>query len=367
LKRGAYSGTLKFHCTKVLIALAFLAFTAAAMMAGAQTARPQYPFYDFAPTPPMGWNSYDAFGDTVTEDEVMANAMYVKERLLSHGWNYIVIDFRWYDPEPPGNDFLLNKLRTGAKLSSDSFGRLLPAENRFPSSANGKGFRPLADRLHKMGLKFGVHYMRGIPRQAVLAKTPIADSAFTAADAGDPNRPGEWCPDMFGVRSNPAGQAWYDSLFKLFAAWGVDFVKVDDISPNYRTGESEMIRRAIDKSGRAIVYSISAGPPAQSDAENVATHVNMWRISSDFWDRWSSLNLQFDLMYPWHDFTGSGHYPDADMIPFGHIAIRSKAGGDELCSHPSVRSGCPLRTKLCFGDSETSHPLIIFLKRTKAG
>jgi len=121
-------------------------------------------------------------------------------------------------------------------------------------------------------------------------------------------------------------------LFKLFASWGVDFVKVDDISPNYRTGESEMIRRAIDKSGRAIVYSISAGPPAQSDAENVATHVNMWRISSDFWDRWSSLNREFDLSYPWHDFTGPGHYPDADMIPFGHIAIRSKAGGDDRVS-----------------------------------
>jgi hypothetical protein len=209
---------------------------------------------------------------------------------------------------------------------------LLPAENRFPSSARGKGFKPLADKLHEMGLKFGVDYMRGIPRQAVQAKTPIADCEFTAADAGDPSRPGEWCPDMFGVRSNAAGQAWYDSLFKQFADWGVDFVKVDDICPNYRTGESEMIRRAIDQCGRAIVYSISAGPPAPRDAGHVLTHVNMWRISSDFWDRWSSLNQQFDLMYPWHDFAGPGHYPDADMIPFSHICIRSKAGGnDRVC------------------------------------
>jgi alpha-galactosidase len=351
MKREAFRTTSNFCCTTVLFALAFLASTSVAMMAGAQTVTPQFPFYNFAPTPPMGWNSYDAFGDTVTESEVLANARYVKEKLLPHGWNYIVIDFRWYDPEPPGNDFLLNKLRTGAKLPADGFGRLLPAENRFPSSANGKGFKPLADRLHKMGLKFGVHYMRGIPRQAVLAKTPIADSKFTAADAGDPTRPGEWCPDMFGVRSNPAGQAWYDSLFKLFAAWGVDFVKVDDISPNYRTGESEMIRRAIDKSGRAIVYSISAGPPAQSDAENVATHVNMWRISSDFWDRWSSLNRQFDLMYPWHDFTGPGHYPDADMIPFGHIAIRSKAGGGDRMSRFSHDEQIMLMSFWCLAPS----------------
>ena len=349
MKRGPYTTTLKFRCKPPLITLAFLVSASVAMMA--QSVRPQLPFYNFAPTPPMGWNSYDAFGDTVTEAEVLANARYVKENLLSHGWNYIVVDFRWYDPDPPGNDFLLNKLRTGARLPADSFGRLLPAANRFPSSANGEGFKPLADKLHKMGLKFGVHYMRGIPQQAVRSGTPIADSKFTAADAGDPSRPGEWCPDMFAVRNNPAGQAWYDSLFKLFASWGVDFVKVDDISPNYRTAESEMIRRAIDKSGRAIVYSISAGPPAQSDAENVVTHVNMWRISSDFWDRWSSLNHQFDLMYPWHDFIGPGHYADADMIPFGHIAIRSKAGGDDRVSRFSHDEQIMLMSFWCLAPS----------------
>jgi len=289
-------------------------------------------FYAFAPTPPMGWNSYDAFGDTVTEEEVMANAKYVKEKLLPHGWNYIVIDFRWYDPEPTGDDHALNQKRMGAKLPADAFGRLVPAENRFASSADGKGFKPLADKLHAMGLKFGVHYMRGIPRQAVNAKTPIADSKFTAADAGDPTRPGEWCPDMYGVRDNEAGQAWYDSLFKQFADWGVDFVKVDDICPNYRTAESTMIRRGIDKCGRAIVYSISAGPPAQRDAEHVQTHVNMFRISTDFWDRWSSLNPQFDLMSVWKDRVGPGCYADADMLPLGHICIRSKAGGSDHVS-----------------------------------
>jgi alpha-galactosidase len=324
------------------LAFAWIAFTAATPLAGAAapgattasapsvSAPPA--FYAFAPTPPMGWNSYDAFGDSVTEDEVMANASYVKDKLRPHGWNYIVIDFRWYDPEPTGDDHALNQKRTGAKLAADPFGRLVPAENRFPSSAGGKGFKPLADKLHALGLKFGVHYMRGIPRQAVQAKIPIADSDFTAAEAGDPSKPGEWCPDMFGVRNNDAGQAWYDSLFKLFAAWGVDFVKVDDICPNYRTAESAMIRRAIDKSGRAIVYSISAGPPAQRDAQHVQTHVNMFRISTDFWDRWSSLSPQFDLMSVWHDRVGPGCYADADMLPLGHICIRSKAGGnDRVC------------------------------------
>lgn len=340
-----------------LLTAAMFAGISPAPEAAAQVASPPpstqktLPFYAFAPTPPMGWNSYDAFGDTVTEDQVLANAKYAKDKLLSHGWNYIVVDFRWYDPEPTGDDHTLNQKRMGAKLPADAFGRLLPAENRFASSADGKGFKPLADKLHAMGLKFGIHYMRGIPRQAVNAKTPIADSKFTAADAGDPTRPGEWCPDMFGVKDNEAGQAWYDSLFKQFAAWNVDFVKVDDICPNYRTAESTMIRRAIDKSGRAIVYSISAGPPAQKDAEHVQTHVNMFRISTDFWDRWSSLNQQFDLMNTWHDRILPGCYADADMLPLGHICIHSKAGGDDRVTRFSHDEQTTLMSFWCLAPS----------------
>lgn len=157
-----------------------------------QSAPAQPAFYTFAPTPPMGWNSYDAFGDSVTEDEVMANARNVKDKLLAHGWNYIVVDFRWYDPEPTGDDHALNQKHSGAKLAADAFGRMVRAENRFPSSAGGKGFKPLADKLHDMGLKFGFHYMRGIPRQSVNNKTPIEGSTFTAADAGDAELTGKW-------------------------------------------------------------------------------------------------------------------------------------------------------------------------------
>jgi alpha-galactosidase len=286
-------------------------------------------FYAFAPTPPMGWNSYDAFGDSVTEDEVLANAKYVKEKLLPHGWNYIVVDFRWYDPEPTGDDHTLNQKRTGAKLASDAFGRMVPAENRFPSSAGGKGFKPLADKLHEMGLKFGFHYMRGIPRQSVNSNTPIEGSTYTAADAGDPRNMCGWCPDMYGVRNNEAGQAWYDALFRLYASWGLDFIKVDDFSNPYRQSEIEMVRKAIDQCGRPIVLSTSAGPTPVREADHVKTHANMWRISGDFWDTWTKLNQQFDLMNSWRGVGGAGHFPDADMLPLGHICIRSKAGGND--------------------------------------
>jgi hypothetical protein len=283
----------------------------------------------------MGWNSYDAFGDTVTEDQTLANAQSMHDHLLAHGWNTIVIDFRWYDPQPTGNDRLLNRTRTGAALAADSSGRLLPAPDRFPSSANGLGFKPLADKIHALGLKFGLHLMRGIPRQAVLANTTIAGSNFTATDAADPSDKCPWCPDMFGVRNNPAGQAWYDSEFALLASWGLDFVKVDDLSVPFHADEIAMIRHAIDKSGRPIVFSTSPGPTDVQHADQIKMLANQWRISGDFWDQWKKLNHQFDLFAQWSvaNATGPGHYADGDMIPFGHIAIKSAMGGRDHFTH----------------------------------
>lgn len=284
------------------------------------SATPNY--WSWAPVPPLGWNSYDAFGDSVTEQETLDNANYMKKHLLAHGWKYVVIDFRWYDAVPTYNDYDLTRDRAGAQLAADEFGRMIPATNRFPSAANGQGFKPLADKFHAMGLKFGFHMMRGIPRQAVIAKTPIEGSPFTAADAANPTDTCGWCPDMYGVRANAAGQAWYDSCARLWASWGLDFVKVDDFSSPYHTPEIEMVRKALDKCGRAIILSTSAGPTPVTQANHVKTHANMWRISGDFWDEWPKLNHQFDLLAQWQGVGGPGHWPDADMIPFGHIGIR---------------------------------------------
>jgi hypothetical protein len=288
-------------------------------------------YWAFAPTPPMGWNSYDAWGTSITEDETLANAQYMKDHLLSHGWNYMVIDARWYDTVSSYDDRDFNKERVGAKLTADEFGRMLPALNRFPSAAKSQGFKPLADKIHAMGLKFGFHMMRGIPRQAANAKTPIDGSSFTAADAADPKSLCGWCPDMYGVRNNEAGQAWYDSMYRLYASWGLDFVKVDDLSSPYHAEEIEMIRKAIDKCGRPIVFSTSAGPTDRKRADHIKTHANQWRISGDFWDRWKDLDHQFDLLATWQGIGGPGHFPDADMIPFGHIGIKCTiAGKDRL-------------------------------------
>jgi len=277
-------------------------------------------------TPPMGWNSYDAFGDNVVESEVLANAHYVAEKMQPVGWDTVVVDYCWSDPGAHDNN---RNTRTNAPLAADQFGRLLPATNRFPSAVDGVGFRPIADAVHALGLKFGIHVMRGIPRNSVWANLPIEGSSFTAADAGNKNDICRWCPDMFGVSSNAAGQAWYDSCARLWAGWGVDYIKVDDLSQPYHTAEVEMVRNAIDKCGRAIVFSTSPGETPIRDAAHISAHANLWRASDDFWDNWRSLNRAFTLGARWHDFAGPGHWPDADMLPIGHLSVSHRSVGKD--------------------------------------
>lgn len=276
-------------------------------------------------TPPMGWNSFDSFGDSVTEAEVIENASYMEQHLLGFGWDTVVVDFRWYDPLADSGNRLN---RVGAKLEADAFGRLLPAPNRFPSAEGGTGFKRLAAMIHAKGMKFGIHIMRGIPKQAVEANTPIANSPYRARDAANPESVCSWCPDMFGVHGNtPAGQAWYDSLFQLYAEWGVDYVKVDDLSFPYQTEEVAAVRRALDRCGRPMVLSFSPGETPIDQAKHVSKHANLWRISADFWDNWPALDRNFDLLARWQGWGGPGRWPDADMIPLGKIGRRCSDAG----------------------------------------
>ena len=277
-------------------------------------------------TPPMGWNSYDAFGDNVVESEVRSNALYLAENMQPFGWDTVVVDYRWYDPGAHNNN---PNDRANAPLVTDSFGRLLPAANRFPSAAAGAGFKPLADAVHALGLKFGIHMMRGIPRNSVKANLPIEGSSFSAADAANKNDTCSWCPDMFGVSSNAAGQAWYDSCARLWACWGVDYVKVDDLSSSYQTAEIEMIRRAMDRCGRSLVFGTSPGETPMAQAAHVMTHANLWRVSEDFWDNWKSIKHEFTLAARWQAFVGPGHWSDADMLPVGHLSLKHRSVGDD--------------------------------------
>ncbi len=294
----------------------------------------QEKFYSWANTPPMGWNSWDCFGTTVTEKEVKANADYMAAHLKKFGWKYIVIDARWYVENPTTHGYN----EKNPIINMDKYGRFLPAVNRFPSSANGKGFKSLADYIHSLGLKFGLHILRGIPRLAVKRNTSILGTNYTAKQIYNTKELCTWLNDMYTVdAAKPGAQEYYNSVFKLFASWGVDFVKVDDISnPYYHEKEIDMIRQAIDNCGRPIVLSLSPGETPIKDAEHVSTHANMWRIIGDFWDNWSQINQHFSLFEKWIPFMGSGHWPDGDMLPLGRIGIRAERGNNRMTRFTKV-------------------------------
>lgn len=278
-----------------------------------------------APMPPMGWNSWDSYGLGIDEAQFKANAT-VLAGLRHYGWRYAVIDEGWYMAAPQGKSVADQEYLWNAN------GLLIPAPNRFPSAANGAGFRPLADWVHTRGLKFGIHIVRGIPRQVVEANLPIAGTHFTAREAAETASPCPWNQGNWGVKDNAAGQAYYDSMMRLYASWGVDFIKADCISENpYRPTEIRQIAEAIRKSGRPMVLSLSPGPTALGHAAEVAKYAQMWRITNDHWDEWAPrpgsngggfpfpLKGEFDRLAEWEPFSGPGHWPDPDMLPWGWL------------------------------------------------
>ena len=281
-----------------------------------------------AMTPPMGFNTWDCYGAGVNEAQLLANAAYMRENLLPYGWEYVVCDIQWYEPTADSCAY-----HNFTELCMDSYSRLLPAENRFPSAAGGRGFAPIAEKIHAMGLKFGVHLMRGIPRQAVHRNTPTVTPGVTARDLAQGYAVGPGNTDMYEVNPDaPGAQAYYDSVFALFAQWGVDYVKVDDIAntefkpqePYSAAREIEMICRAIDRSGRTMVLSLSPGPAPLSAAAHLRQYANLWRMSGDFWDVPEALTKMFGLCAQWYPYVSPGCWPDCDMLPLGTLQLTEK-------------------------------------------
>ncbi len=305
--------------------------------------KPEVPnsiFKLWAPTPPMGWNSYNCFGANVIEEEVMANAEYQAKHLKRYGWDYVVIDYCWSYPSPPStttnNPPQFPSPVDGCPLpwlAMDDYGRLLPDPRRFPSSADGDGFGPLAEYVHSLGLKFGIHVMRGIPWQAVWAKSPVLGvDGITADMISSEERLCTWLNQMRTVEMNrPGAQAYYDSLGALYAGWGVDFIKMDDVDMHeiYHAEEAEAMQRAIQVSERPIVLSLSLNLKLEN-RDHVSAISNMWRISKDFWDEWELLEAQFEKLHNWNSVQSPGNYPDADMLQLGWISRRGPHGPERV-------------------------------------
>jgi alpha-galactosidase len=295
----------------------------------------------------MAWNSWDSYGLTITEAQFRENVKVQAKTLQPFGYRYAVIDEGWFLKNPEDRP-------TPEKLQYqiDAFGRYEPVPARFPSSVvddrGNTSFRTLGEYVHSLGLRFGIHIVRGIPRVSVVGDLPIAGSSFHAPDAADTSDACPWDPTNWGVKDNAAGQAWYDSLVQQYAGWGVDFLKVDCISDRpYKVTEIRMIRRAIEKTGRPIVLSLSPGPTGLSHAAEVGQLAEMWRISDDVWDYWATgkawphgVGEQFALAAAWAPYTQPGNWPDADMLPLGHLGPSPGEGTDRTTrlTHDEQRS-----------------------------
>ena len=304
-----------------------------------------------AQTPPMGWNSWDCYGSAVTENIVRANAEYMASFLKPYGWEYIVVDIQWARANARDHAY-----EAFADLTMDEFGRLTPALNRFPSAKNGAGFRPLADYVHSLGLKFGIHIMRGLPRTAAHRHLPIADSDGFCHIAADPHSICMWNPDMYGLKCDtPDAKAYYDSIFRLYASWGVDFVKCDDIAREYPhcRREIELISEACRNCGREMVLSLSPGPAPLEEAEHLKANANMWRITDDFWDDWKLLKGMFERAEKWCIHAAPGHWPDADMLPVGALRQCESPEDWTRFTHAEQRTmmtlWCMMRSPLMIG------------------
>ncbi len=276
-----------------------------------------------APSPPMGWSEWDAYGMTVTEADVKANAI-VLAGLRQYGWQYALIDAGWYIENPT------DAKQEDRRYVLDGEGRLTPAVNRFPSAANGAGFRPLADWLHARGLKFGIHVMPGIPRQAVTENLPIAGSRFHAVDAADTTQTCSWDKEFYVAKDNAAGQDYYDAMVRLYAEWGVDYIKLGCVSDHpFHPSEIRQIAEAVRKTGRPIVLSLSPGPPPEDYVDLVSRYAQVWRISAEHWDFWApppgktgypvGLREAFDLFEKWAPYVNPGSWVDGDLLPDGWL------------------------------------------------
>lgn len=319
----------------------------------------------FAKTPPMGWNSYDYYDTTVNESQIKANADYMAKYLKEYGWEYIIIDIQWY-AHNAGSMRKKFQYIPFSELEIDEYSRLQPDPKRFPSSINGAGFAPLAKYIHSLGLKFGIHIMRGIPRTAAHNHTKIKDCSVTADMIADPSSICGWNPDMYGVRNTSEGQAYYDSLIELYASWGVDFIKCDDICntniyPENQYSakhEIEMLAKAIQKCGRPIVLSLSPGPALIDKAWHYEKYANMWRITDDFWDNWTLLKDMFYRCELWQNHVSEGCYPDCDMLPLGYLG---KGFGEERVTNFTKDEQQTMMTLWCLFGS----PLMLGAEMTK--
>jgi hypothetical protein len=302
-----------------LTLLAVLSMTLTNLQLNAQVVSGSGKKQIIAQTPPLGWNSFDSYGVNIYEEVAMKEIDAFIEKFAPHGYEYFVIDNGWF-ASPKSQMFKGYLVPVADKtnpveVTVNEYGIPVPSKQYFPN-----GLKPMIDKLHAKGLKFGVHLMRGIPRIAVEKNLPIKGTKFTAKDIHTTFNDCTWCIFMHGVdMTKPGSQEYYNSVFKQFAEWEIDFVKVDDVT--HFAAEIEGYVKAIENCGRPIVLSLSAGGTSNVKYLETYRKTNMVRTTPDIWDEQIALERSFESMRKWQGLEQPGFWPDLDMIPFGELCI----------------------------------------------
>lgn len=272
-----------------------------------------------APKPPLGWNSFDSYGVYLHEKAAMENLEAMGKHLQPYGYEYFVIDNGWFGEYQlkPGTLYPLEKHASDVRLNES--GHVIASKTYFPG-----GLKPIIDRCHELGLKFGIHMMRGIPRKAYDMNLPIKGTSHKARDIADtnPKKNCSWCTYNYGVdMSRPGAQEWYDGLIQHLADMGVDMIKYDDIVPY--PAEVEAVAKAIKKTGKPILLSLSPGGDVPPDATKSFQMAQMLRVTRDVWDHAHYIDDCFEAWNKWTGKESENFWIDMDMIPFGQLLMMS--------------------------------------------
>lgn len=271
-------------------------------------------------TPPMGWNSWNCWGASVSQEKVMSSARALVDKgLRDHGWSYINIDDGWQGKR--GGEF--TAIQPNAK---------------FPD------IKALADNLHQMGLKFGIY--------STPWKVSYGGHAGSYADNADGTY--EWIKsgrhdENFKIRrdgdnsggplAGPGSYSFVKNDVAQWVAWGVDYIKYD-WSPIDLPRVKEL-HDALQGADRDIVYSLSNSTPYQF-AEEISRDSNAWRTTGDIVDFWGSASAIGFNQDKWAAYTRPGHWSDPDMLVVGQVGWGSphpsNLSPDEQYTHMSLWS-----------------------------
>lgn len=301
-----------------------------------------------AQTPPMGWNSFDSYGVYLHEVAAFANIEAMADKLQPYGYEYFVIDNGWFGEYALQDGSIFPAEKHANDIRINEFGYFLPSQVYFPG-----GLKKVAEKCHELGLKFGLHLMRGIPRKAYEMNLPIKGTQYTARDIAntDPEENCKWCNYCYAVdMTKPGAQQWYDGLIAHIADMGVDMIKYDDIVPH--PDEVAAVAKAIEKTKKPILLSLSPGNNADPKAIDFFKMGNMLRVTPDVWDEQKYIDLCLDAWRKWQGKEQTGFWIDMDMIPFGHLQLMSPPSsegarsvmdkGDIALSGKGVRRECQL-------------------------